>query len=144
MHCVSRLLSKPNRPALLALANGHPNAINSAYHEPRSNADNQALNRKLEEMYIDQEENAIKLRTIQSGYHQVITVAAELVQTLAACINGEKVFYDNLDFAILSSRNCEKAFVTAKSPCAKPSQKYRVTSNLTKNCATCTSKKGTD
>lgn len=34
---------------------------------------------------------AMKLQSIQTGYHQVITVAAELVQTLANSIRGEKI-----------------------------------------------------
>jgi hypothetical protein len=39
----------------------------------------------------EHEMTCVKLRSMQSGYHQVITVAAELVQTLASCINGEKI-----------------------------------------------------
>lgn len=42
-------------------------------------------------MTAEREMINLKLRNMQSGYHQVITVAAELVQSLAACIRGEKI-----------------------------------------------------
>ncbi|KAJ3055373.1 LisH domain-containing protein armc9 [Rhizophlyctis rosea] len=34
---------------------------------------------------------AIKHRSLQTDYHNLITIASELVQTLAACINGEEI-----------------------------------------------------
>ncbi|KAJ3267287.1 LisH domain-containing protein armc9, partial [Borealophlyctis nickersoniae] len=34
---------------------------------------------------------ATKHRTLQNDYHNLITIASELVQTLAACINGEQI-----------------------------------------------------
>lgn len=50
-----------------------------------------SLNRKIQEITSEHDQTCVKLRSMQSGYHQVITVAAELVQSLAACINGEKM-----------------------------------------------------
>eukprot|EP00842_Homolaphlyctis_polyrhiza_P002556 jgi/Hompol1/3300/HPOL_003192-RA len=51
-----------------------------------------ALRRAVKDKELDEEQTRTKLRHLQSDYHNLITIASELVHTLASCINGEKVY----------------------------------------------------
>ncbi|KAI8907350.1 hypothetical protein EDD86DRAFT_227980 [Gorgonomyces haynaldii] len=49
------------------------------------------LQRQLQDLTLLQQQTQTKLKNCQAGYHQVITVAAELVQTLASSVSGQKI-----------------------------------------------------
>ncbi|KAJ3021459.1 LisH domain-containing protein armc9 [Thoreauomyces humboldtii] len=49
------------------------------------------LKRDLKESHAKESFTADRHRDLQSDYHNLITIASELVQTLTACINGEKI-----------------------------------------------------
>lgn len=49
------------------------------------------LRRHIRALEISEQQVATKFRMLQADYHNLITIASELVQTLAACINGEQV-----------------------------------------------------
>ncbi|KAJ3411667.1 LisH domain-containing protein armc9 [Chytridiales sp. JEL 0842] len=49
------------------------------------------LRKQLRELEVIERETSHKYRGLQTDYHNLITIASELVQTLAACINGEMI-----------------------------------------------------
>ncbi|KND02511.1 uncharacterized protein SPPG_02969 [Spizellomyces punctatus DAOM BR117] len=59
------------------------------FHEQSQEA--QAIRKQLGDLEEREFALSSKHRTLQNDYHNLITIASELVQTLTACINGQKI-----------------------------------------------------
>ncbi|ORY46927.1 hypothetical protein BCR33DRAFT_715327 [Rhizoclosmatium globosum] len=76
-------------PRLLRILNGVD--MRPLQNAEESKAEIKALKQQVYEMEDNERELASKHRGLQRDYHNLLTIASELVQTLAACINGEKI-----------------------------------------------------
>ncbi|KAI9333056.1 hypothetical protein DFJ73DRAFT_799421 [Zopfochytrium polystomum] len=76
-------------PALLTLLNNR--GIAQAETANTQALEIKSLKKQLLEVETGERELLMRHRALQNDYHNLITIASELVQTLAACINGEQI-----------------------------------------------------
>ncbi|RKO90928.1 hypothetical protein BDK51DRAFT_27827, partial [Blyttiomyces helicus] len=65
--------------------------IRPAEEHNRLVMENKSLRKQVRELEDSERSGHSKLKALQHDYHTLITIATELVQTLAACINGEQI-----------------------------------------------------
>ncbi|KAI8927019.1 hypothetical protein BC831DRAFT_454204 [Entophlyctis helioformis] len=87
---LEKTLAGKVRPRLLSLADNLDERPSAA--DTRHLVDEiKVLKRQIMDKDLADDQIRTKLRQLQSDYHNLITIASELVHTLALCINGEKI-----------------------------------------------------
>ncbi|KAJ3176670.1 LisH domain-containing protein armc9 [Irineochytrium annulatum] len=85
-------LRAADAPFLLKLLTGHSGAHSRADKEAKDHLlEMKAMRQRVRDLEDSENVQSSKFRLFQNDYHNLISIASELVQTLAACINGERI-----------------------------------------------------